>query len=520
MRTMRVLAELMKADVRERTRRYSFLVTIAATLYLVYLVRDGTIAVHLGNCQPVPNAAWTGMAMALCAITFVGLVGFYIVKNAIERDRETGVGQILAGTPVGTPVYMAGKLLSNFVVLAIVMAILAVAALLLQAFRGGDFDLTAVVMPFVVLALPAMFFVAGLAVFFESVKLLRGGFGNILYFFVFSALIVLPMEADLSTLDVFGLKLAIGSIQADVRAEVPDYDGGFSIGTGGKEHMDARTIVWKGFPWTVGNIARRMYPVAFGLFLVILAAGLFDRFSSSASRKRLGRLRKFVDRLAASRLQKIPGLFVLPFDLLFSRFVSGRILVAEVRLMVQGLAWWYYAVALGLWIASVASDPATARGEIYPFLMIWPVLLWSGMGTRERRFRTGSILFSAPRPLARQIPATWGAGFAVALLFASGILLRLALAGEYSGMLSVAAGAFFIPSLAIALGVWSGTSKTFEAFYVAFWYIGPLHHTISIDFLSTTDAASAAGTPVLFAVLGCGLLLAALGGRWRQISAA
>jgi hypothetical protein len=188
--------------------------------------------------------------------------------------------------------------------------------------------------------------------------------------------------------------------------------------------------------------------------------------------------------------------------------------------MMQGLAWWYYAVALGLWIASLAMEPAPARADLSPFLMIWPVLLWSAMGTRERRFRTRGILFSAPRPLARQIPATWGAGFAVALVFSSGILLRLALSGDTAGFLSVAAGTMFVPSLAIALGVWSGTSKAFEALYVALWYIGPLHHTPSIDFLATTEAATAHGTPVVFAALGVAFFLAAIGGRWRQISAA
>ena len=94
------------------------------------------------------------------------------------------------------------------------------------------------------------------------------------------------------------------------------------------------------------------------------------------------------------------------------------------------------------------------------------------------------------------------------------------MSGETAGFLAVIAGAVFIPSLAIALGVWSGTSKTFEAFYVAFWYIGPAHHTPSIDFLATTDRAVSAGTPVVFAVAAAVLFMLALGGRWRQITAA
>jgi hypothetical protein len=519
MSALRTLAELMKADIRERTRRYSFLVTIAATLYLGYLVNDGTISVHMGNCQPVPNSAWTGMAMALCTITFVGLVGFYVVKNAVERDRETGVGQILAGTPVSTTLYMLGKLLSNFAVLAIVTGILAVAAVLMQAFKGEGLDIPAVVSPFLFLALPAMFFVGGTALFFESVKLLRGGFGNVLFFFAYSALILLPMETGMMSTDVFGLRLAMEKIQADVRVIVPDYDGGFSIGTGAKEFHESKTMVWGGLPWTGKTIGLRAFPVAYGFLLSVLAAGLFDRFASGGAVSRAGRFRRFLSRVAGSPLQRLPEWILLPFEALLRPFAAGRILVAELRLMLQGLAWWWYAVALGLWTASVSMDPTTARADILPFLWIWPVLLWSGMGTREKWFRTGGMLFSAPHPLSRQLPATWGAGFAVATIFASGILLRLALNGDAAGFLSTMAGAIFVPSLAIALGIWSGTSKTFEAFYVAFWYIGPVHHTVSIDFMATTDAAVSTGTPAVFAVAGVVLFMLALGGRRRQITA-
>lgn len=520
MRALRTLIELMKADIRERTRSYSFLVTIAATLCLGYLVKDGTIGVSMGNCLPVPNSAWTGMAIALCTITFVGLVGFYIVKNAIERDRATGVGQILAGTPVSKTLYMFGKLLSNFTVLSIVTAIMALAAVLLQAFRGPGFDIPALLLPFVFLALPAVFFIAGTAVFFESVRLLRGGFGNVLFFFTYTAFIVLPMETGMMSTDVLGLKLAMDSIQADVRTVIPDYNGSFSIGTGGTESADSTPMVWSGMHWTGGNIGFRAFPIAYGFLLAFAGAGLFDRFSSRAVQSRTGRFRKSLDRIAGLPLTGIPGWIVLPFEVLFSRFVSGRILAAELRLMLQGLAWWWYAVALGLWIASVSMDTAASRADLFPFLMVWPVLLWSGMGTREKRFRTGSILFSAPRPLARQLSALWGAGFAVAVIFASGILLRLAMEGDVAGFLSIMAGALFIPSLAAALGVWSGTSKTFEAFYVAFWYIGPAHHTASIDFLATTDRAVAAGTPWVFALAGAALCGTALGGRWRQIRGA
>ena len=517
---MRTLLELMKADIRERTRSYSFLVTIAATLYLGYLVKDGTIAVRMGNCQPVANSAWTGFMVAVCTVTFVALVGFYIVKNAIERDRNTGVGQILAGTPVSTALYMIGKLLSNFAVLSIVTGIMAAAAVLLQLFRGQDLDIPALVVPFIFIVLPAMFFISGTAVFFESVKFLRGGFGNILFFFAYTALIVVPMETHLPATDVLGMHVAMQQIQADVRTVMSSYDGEFSIGTSSKEAANPQPFAWRGFTWTKEALARRAYPVGYGLALALIAALLFDRFSSKGGAARTGKVKTLLGKFGGTPLQRLPGWILFPLEAILRPFVAGRMLVAELRLMVQGLGWWWYVVGLGLWIGSVGAETAAARADVYPFAMIWPVLLWSGMGTRERRFRTGSILFSAPRPLARQIPATWGAGFVVALVFASGILIRLALSGDTAGFLAVAAGAFFVPSLALALGVWSGTSKAFEAIYVAFWYIGPLHHIPAMDFLATTDAAVSAGTPLAFTIAGIVLLAAACAGRWRQVSAA
>jgi len=49
MSALRTLSALMKADILERTRGYSFLVTIAAALYLGYLVNDGTIGSEHGE---------------------------------------------------------------------------------------------------------------------------------------------------------------------------------------------------------------------------------------------------------------------------------------------------------------------------------------------------------------------------------------------------------------------------------------------------------------------------------------
>jgi len=511
------LAWIVRADVLERTRRYSFLMTIVATLYLGYLVDNGTIGVRLGRAHPLPTSAWTGMMMALCTITFVSMVGFYVVNSAVARDRETGVGQILAATSMSSLMYVLGKQLSNFIVLSIVTCILAIGALLIQAFEGTGFALWPLVSPFLFLALPAMFLTGGLAVLFECVWFLRGVFGNILYFFLFTLLLVLPMETGYPALDVYGLKLAMDRLQADVRAAVPDYDGRFTIGADAVRYAQTTDVRWEGIPWSAADAGRRALPLVYGGALALAGGLIFDRFASARREKasRATRARPFRSRLALPLA--IPRIAGRLMETAAAPWLYSRMLLAEIRLLIRGLPWWWYLGGLGLWSISLTLDVGAARSDVLPFLWLWPVLLWSSMGTREGRYRTAGVLFSAPRPLARQFMAAWGAGCVVALAAVSGLGFRLAASGDTGALLSLFAGAAFIPSLAAALGVWSRTSRTFEAVYLAIWYLGPLHHIPSIDFMGTTDAAIASGSPAAFAAIALLLFAAAIAGRRRQI---
>src|SRR2546425_140826 len=105
------------------------------------------------------------------------------------RREQPGVGAILAATPMPGPFYLLGKMLSNFAVLATMVAVLALVAGVMQVVRGEDphVRLLPLVTPFVLVTLPIMGLVAALAVFFEVTPGLRGGLGNIAYFFLWMA---------------------------------------------------------------------------------------------------------------------------------------------------------------------------------------------------------------------------------------------------------------------------------------------------------------------------------------------
>jgi len=139
------------------------------------------------------------------------------------------------------------------------------------------------------------------------------------------------------------------------------------------------------------------------------------------------------------------------------------------------------------------------------------------MGVRESLHRTGPLVYSCPRSLPRQFVALWVSGVLIGVVTGSGLALRFVLAGELLSLAAWVAGALFIPSLALALGVWTESPRAFEALYTALWYVGPANRLAPLDYSSAWTAASAHLTAPAYGILAAILLAAAVLGRHRQM---
>jgi hypothetical protein len=200
-----------------------------------------------------------------------------------------------------------------------------------------------------------------------------------------------------------------------------------------------------------------------------------------------------------------------------THFNLGRMLYAELRLMLKGVRRWWYVVLVILIVASVFTPLDIVRRWLLPAVWIWPLLIWSAMGTRETRFRTTQLIFSSAHPLRRQLSATLLAGIVVALFAASGVLVRLILTGNWMGVLALVIGALFIPSLAFTLGVYAGTSKLFEVIYMLVWYSGPVNKVQILDFTGSSINSGSARMPLVYLIATVLLVGLAVIGRRRQI---
>ena len=525
---MNTILQLALADFRERVRRFSFLVIVSLAVFLGYQVINGFFQLRLGNYAGRLNAAWIGTLMALTLSFFITLIGFYVTRGNVQQDRETGVGQILAATPLSRLAYVMGKFASNAAVLLIVGGVLALAALAMLLIHGEErtLNLYQLLMPFLVFSVPVVLLTAALAVFFECTPVLRESGGNVIYFF-FWLLMLIAIGGDLLGFDTIEQGMAVA-----LQAQGANYQGGISLGAGTPTEL--QTFLWTGFDWATVAGARLGYVVA-AILLAGLAALPFERFDQAQGRFRTRRysIGHWLTPIGA-RFQSItrkvgpgPTAPVMPQHAQTLTPVAASsnhlylfvtLVTAELKLLFKGRALLWYAVAVGLLLASLLSPLETVRRSLLPLIWLWPLLLWAEMGVRETRYRVDQLLLSGPSPIWRQLPASWMAGVVLALLLGSGAFVRFW--AEPSFLPGFAAGALFIPSLALFLGIVTSTERTLQVVMLIWWYLGPLNGLAAFDITGATDSALAQGIPWFYIaasslILGMALLL-----RRRQLQAA
>jgi len=233
---------------------------------------------------------------------------------------------------------------------------------------------------------------------------------------------------------------------------------------------------WNGIDGTAQMLALRLSWIVCAFLVTLLAVPFFDRFDEAMAGRMKRRRRQAqagreagagveAEGIVPSRERRnlaetvISALTSIPLS---SRF--GRMLIAELRLMLKGVHTVWYLGAIGFIIAGYASPVEVARHELMAFTWIWPVLLWSKMGMRETYFGTAQLIFSAPRIRASQMLAVWGAGVIVAMVTGSGVALNLAVSGEWGSLPGMAVGMFFIPSLTGMVGFWATLSLNIPDF--------------------------------------------------------
>jgi len=524
---------MMLADLRERARSPKFLVIIGLAMLAGYAyipaTDSETLAIALGPWRGLNNSAWIGTVFGILTVIIMPVLGYFLVKNAIELDRRTNVGRVIATTPISKPAYLLGKWLSNLVTLTVMLVTLNIMALVMQFMRAEvtQVDLWALSAPIWLMGFPVFALIAAIAVWFESVSFLSGTFGNMLFFIgwvLFLDYIGLPgmFEYNIGVVlphnDLLGLSLPIASLQTIGNQLFPDFAGHFNFG--GATYATMPVIVdWPGVDWSPAYMLGRLSWLGLAIGLALAAALPFDRFDpASASAARTDSLLKrfFRRRQSASE----PAFLHAKVDLTpvadkISSFRFGALFIAELKLMFKGKQWWWYVVAVLISLLGFAGPPG-GRSVTAQLAVLWPVIAWSAMGTREEQYDTTKLLFSSVDPIKGQLLANWLSGVLLGLIAVLGVSLRVIIEGDASLIPVFWVAAFFIPSLALGLGSISGSPRLFEIVYLVWWFLGA-NGVTPMDFMQGSRDVLHLPTLAIYMFIAMLMFVLAVFGRQRKM---
>jgi len=526
MTSLRILFHMMKADYLERIRRYSFLITVLVSIFIVFKYipssHDNYLTLSLNGVRGIYNSAWVGSTIAILASMLLSLPAFFLVKNAIERDVQTGVGQIIATTPITRWLYTMGKMWSNFVLLMSIVVVLVVTALAMQLIRGEDYtvDVVRLLLPFIYSTLPTMAMVASIAIFFESVPLLRKGLGNVIYFVLWIFSLKLSTSAMSSSQDMFGISPILTRLSSEANARLPQNDVGHVTGISPFKG-ELVTYDWTGVQWTIPMFLERYIWLAVAIVIVAVASIFFHRFDLTRSTKinKKSKPNELGTAVADNKPEHKNDIEIklTPYPNVQGQSNYVKTLAMELRLMLKGLRLWWYLVALVMIVLGLFLPVESIQKFVLPFTWVWPVLIWSAMGTNEKYYRTHQLMFTVLHPVRNQFIVMWLAGIIVAYLTGIGAMIHLLAAGEWGSLKAMAVGGLFIPTLAVALGIWSGNGKLFQVVFMIMWYLGPLNKLDVMDFMGVSQQSLDRGFYRYYLLATIILLVLALIGRVRQV---
>lgn len=544
MSTLRSIYHIARADYLQRTRSQRFLAVLAFVASLGYVVNVGGLELvytrDLGGLNfefyyGESNAAWVGAEAGLVGTFFVTFVGFFLVKNTLARERRTGMDGLVPSMAVSDRLYLLGKWFSNVAVVLTVLVVLAAATVVLHAVNGvGPTRVLPLVWPIVLLAVPLGCVVSGLALLFETIDPLSGSVGNGVYFL--GAVLAASAASSASVADgtvppvvastePFGYTAVYAATYDTLVGIVPAYNAGVPV-FGQVSGGTVNTFTWAGGEWPMWVYLKRAGFVAAGLLVTVVGTVTFDRFTVDGSGSLL---RSILPGGGTDETPEsddgdaaVPGGVDPTADVDVTALVEsltpvrsressgiGRLVAAEGRIALAGRRRLWYAGALLLIGVGLFADGLA--GIVVPLALLWPVFLLSETGIRTRRHQTRELVVSSSHPVG-QLAAEWFVSAAVLAVLLAPVRLSAVLGGDMVALLGLVAAVTFVPSLALALGSYTGTNRAFEALYLAVWYVGPVNGVPVLDFAAATDGVS---VTTLLAFTSIGLVLLA-GGLLRR----
>jgi len=505
------IGAIIRTEFFFRFRRTTAMVTfliVAATVYLIIPdISTGRTLMHVNNARVLYNSATVAIGTVVFCTILLSIIGFYIVGNSFRRDISTRTGYILAASPVTSTELIVGKFFGSVLYLTGIMVTYMISAMVMFLIRGESaLEPLVFLSTYFVFTIPVVFFCAAAAIAFESLPMLSGRIGDVIFFFVWAATFSIPVafadHASLSSgiirsLDVVGMLPIIGKFQEQF------HDAAVSIGF--TEFDPAlKPVLFNGISWTWGLLFQRCSTLFLPVLLLFLARVWFHRFDPT-------RIKSFARNRKRSVFEKLRHLGK-PVTRLFQKYtIGGHSFASSIRadvLMTVMLSPLLLVAIVVCVIFSLSVNIVTLRSAMLPAIIVVVVIALADLTSRDDSSGMQSLLFTAPRIKSRYIIWKFFSALFVTLCFTMISIIRFVLEMPRVAV-SLCIGSILMAASAVGFGVLTGSRKLFMAIFLMLLYIAMNAKNVPVfDFAGFLGAATT-GVQLMYGAIAIGIMLIA-----------
>jgi hypothetical protein len=395
------------------------------------------------------------------------------VNDGVKKDRDTGVGQIIATTSISNFKYLLAKSLSNFFVLLTIASIIILMAFSIVMIRGSNYPVhfSQFILPYLLVTIPSIFFVSVLAIFMEVVFGKYVILQNVSFFFLFPILIGilnLNSKPQVFWFDVLGTKYLSNEMSSMVNsrfhASVNTISTGYLFG----DKSMIKYFLFEGVNWSFGYVVSRILWIGIAFILLSVSARIFNRFDKNEIPVRSLQKNIAIEIKTPIILREI-HLSLLPVAT--PAFGIWPFIKTELLMLFRIGPKWFWIINISTFIALFFVPLNTAHQMGLPIFWFLQTNRWADIATKEKINHTHYFTYSAYQPLKRLLTAQIIAGIILSVLLALPVIIRYSVNGDLSSVINIIVGAVFIVALSVSSGVITGGKRFFEIIFFMLTYI-------------------------------------------------
>lgn len=462
-----IIYQISKADLIERTRRFSFLIICIFSMFLAFFSVPDIDAPFVSICMEPnifnqgTNPTWISITIALCGGMLFPMVGLSFVKNNINTDRKNGLLYCMQSMNMKKGDYIIGKFFSNLFILTIMWIFVIVGAALMIPFHYSNqaLNLYDFISPFIGIY-PGIIFTSAFAVLLESIPIISSKAGNAIG--LTSLFVIFLINYSTSDYNIFLIRIfdfsnyrwvmeSINNVVIPIIGREVQETGILVPGGIFADSIGEQELFFHGLSWSSQYFIDKIILIVISMMFVLLAVISLETIER----------KKYVSFDNTQRKEKIDRKAIYYTN----QFIS------EYRIISKSLSKGCFVLIMGIWIYSIFAPLNYVQSYLWIIMLIFSVTVFSQMGCKEYENNLTDYFITIKFSLIKQILYSYLWGAIALIILSAPIIIRCLIEEKIFDSFCYIAFSFFIPALACFCGEFSKSRRAFETIYLLLCFL-------------------------------------------------